>query len=143
MRQEFVRVCRSYVGTKYGHQGRMPGVLLDCVGVPICAAKELGLKPVDFDVTGYGRRPDGSLLTICREHMIEISRSEMQAGDVVVLAGDGDPTHLGVLWDYSHDKLGIVHARAGGLHSGRVVEHRLMFGPKLRFCAAFKIPGID
>ena len=45
MRAEFIAAARSYLRTPYGHQGRMPGVLLDCVGVPICAARQVGLKP--------------------------------------------------------------------------------------------------
>ncbi len=41
-REDFVRVARSYIGTPFHHQGRLPGVGLDCAGVIVCALAECG-----------------------------------------------------------------------------------------------------
>lgn len=51
---------RSYVGTKWVHQGRTPGIALDCAGMIVCAANELNV-PIDIP-TNYARRPRPNLL---------------------------------------------------------------------------------
>jgi cell wall-associated NlpC family hydrolase len=40
-----VLAARECLGTPFQHQGRVPGVGLDCVGVAIYAAREVGLNP--------------------------------------------------------------------------------------------------
>lgn len=142
---DVVRVARSYLGTPFHHQGRLPGVGLDCAGVVICAARELGVVAEDFDITGYARTPDGaSLIGWCREYMDEVSREDMRPGDVLCVAWESMPHHLCVLADYRHGGLSIVHAMdsTDKRKRGSVVEHRLVFGPSMRFVAAFRIPGV-
>lgn len=143
MRQAFIDACRAQVGTPWVHQGRTPGLALDCLGLIIASLWQIGLKPRTFDIVGYGEHPDGSMLALCRQHMREIPRTAARSGSVVLLAGDEGPRHLGVLWDYAPGHLGIVHARAGGKREARVVEHRLLLGPRMRLVAAFDIPGLN
>jgi cell wall-associated NlpC family hydrolase len=136
-----VEVARSYLGTPFQHQGRLPGVGLDCAGVVIAIARELGVVASDFDITGYGRTPDGkSLLRWCREHMNEIPKSEMRPGDVLCVAWENIPHHLAVLANYRHGGLSIVHSidRPGKVR-GKVVEHRLVFSDRMKFVAAFRM----
>lgn len=140
-RAAFIETCQSYVGTPYLHQGRMPGVALDCLGLVICGLWDTGIKPRSFDIQGYGPHPDGTMLAQCREHMSETKTP--RAGCVAVFEGDMGPRHLGVLFDYAPGHLGIVHARAGGRHEARVVAHRLVLGPHMRLTAAFEVPGVD
>jgi hypothetical protein len=140
-RADFLRVVRSYNQTPYMHQGRLPGQALDCIGVPICASWELGLKPREFDIKGYGRRPDGTLLRQAREHMTQIDQSEMQIGDVLVLHFGADPQHIGVVADRRGGGFNIIHAES--LRQRRVIETRLCFGGQMKFVAAFRIPGIE
>jgi cell wall-associated NlpC family hydrolase len=140
-RAEIVAAARKWVDTPFHHQARLKGVGVDCVGLVIGVARELGLVAPDFDVVGYPRVPDGtSLMGIVREHMTEIDRAAMQPGDVVVVSFDRDPQHLGILGDYRHGGLSIIHA--AGM-AGRVIETRLMFTEQMRFVAAFKLPGIE
>ncbi len=47
---EVVRVARTWLGTPYHHQGRVKGAGVDCAGLSVGVAKELGLS--DVDVTG-------------------------------------------------------------------------------------------
>lgn len=136
-----VELARSYIGTPFQHQGRMPGVGLDCAGVVIAIARELGIVAPDFDITGYGRTPDGeSLMRWCREHMTEIPRYEMRSGDVLCVAWEVIPHHLGVLADYRHGGLSLIHSiDQRGKVRGSVVEHRLVLGDRMKFKATFRL----
>jgi hypothetical protein len=67
----------------------------------------------------------------------------MQPGDIAVLITDLLPQHLGLLGDYRHGGLSIIHAcNARSCVPPRVIETRLMFSRALRFVAAFEFPGI-
>jgi hypothetical protein len=143
-RAEFVRVARSFVRTPYCHQGRMPGVQLDCVGVPVCAARITGAKPAGFEITGYPHDPDGTMLVICREHMAEKPLRQLEDGDVLVISNGERPRHMGVAFHIGA-RLFIVHAVAdggAGKHRGEVREHRVVWGPRFQFAAAFQVPGV-
>ena len=141
-RADVVRVARSYLETPWHHMGRLPGVGLDCAGVPVCAARELGLVAPDFDVPPYTPTPDGrAMLEWCNTYMTPVAREHMQPGDVVVLITDVYPQHLAILGDYVHGGLSIIHA-ANAAHPPRVIETRLMWSRTQRFVAAFVMPGI-
>lgn len=142
-RADVVRVARSFCGTPWHHMGRLPGVGLDCAGVPVCVARELGIVPPDFDVPPYTITPDGhSMIEWCDAHMGgRVAQSTMQAGDMIVLITDMHPQHLGILTDHAYGGLGIIHASTFA-DSKRVIETRLMFSRIQRFVAAYKFPGI-
>ena len=142
-RGDIVTEARTWTGTRYQHQQRMKGVAVDCAGLVIGVARELGLVPATFDVNGYPRRPDGvSLVAECDRWMYRITRAEMQPGDVIVLRFDTDPQHVGILADYRHGGLSIIHALSRGDGSGSVVEHRLDVTTLKRFVAAYRLPGV-
>lgn len=140
-RDDIVSVARSYLGTPFHHAARLPGVGMDCAGVLICAARELGLVAPDFDVPAYVQSPDGSMLKWFRLYMTPVSQGEMQPGDAVVFITDVIPQHLGVLGDYAHGGLSVIHA-ANNARPARVIETRLMFSRSMRFVAAGAFPGI-
>jgi cell wall-associated NlpC family hydrolase len=140
-RADIVAEARSYIGTPFHHQGRLKGVGVDCAGLPLCIARTFGLVEADFDVQGYPRQADGvSLLGWCDETMQRIGRSDMQRGDVVVVAYDEHPQHLGILGDYLHGGLSIIHSSSV---AKRVIETRLMFTRSMRFQAAYVLPGVE
>lgn len=140
-RADVVAAARQWADTPFHHQARLKGVGVDCVGLVIGVARELGLIAPDFDVVGYPRVPDGtSLMALAATHMQAIERNSMQPGDVVVVSFDRDPQHLGILGDYRHGGLSIIHA--AGL-TGRVIETRLMFTEQMKFVAAFALPWVE
>jgi cell wall-associated NlpC family hydrolase len=144
LREAIVAEARTWIGTKYSHQQRMKGVAVDCAGLVIGVSRALGLVDSDFDITGYARTPDGSLLRYCDEHMTRIGRNEMQPGDALVVKFDADPQHFGILAPYPHSDrhLAIIHAAS---NRGRVIETRLLFGDEphaMKFVAAFKLPNV-
>lgn len=144
-RREVVDIARSYKGTDFHHQGRLPGVGLDCAGVLICIGRSIGVVPADFDVEPYPLPPDGrTMMALCRKYLIPVSRAAMRPGDAVVVIVDSDsghPQHLGIVGDYWHGGLSMIHAamRRGG--GGSVIETRLMFSRAMIFKAAFAFPG--
>lgn len=142
-RADVVRVARTYKETPWHHRGRTPGLALDCAGVIVCAARELRLVDLDFDVPDYTRVPDGhTMIEWCREYMTPVPQERMQSGDVIVLITDTHPQHLGLLGDYRHGGLSIIHA-ANNAHPPRVIETRLMFTRRARYVRSFVLPGIE
>lgn len=108
-REEIVASARKYLGARWSHQGRADDKM-DCAGLVIKVATEMGF--IDWDVTDYERQAtDERMLKLCREHLIEIKRSELLPGDLVVLAY-GQNRHIGITGDYPHGGVSLIHAQA-------------------------------
>ncbi len=142
-RADVVRVARSYMLTPFHHMERQPGLALDCAGVVICVARELGLVAPDFDLPAYTPSPDGSMLAWCDRYMTRLERGSEQPGDVLVIAIDLEPQHVCILGDYKHGGLSIIHAASRRDGSGVVVETRLMYSRNVKFVAAYALPGVE
>ena len=89
-RADVVRVARSYVGVRWRHQGRTRAGI-DCIGLVIAVAHDLGLT--DYDFTGYGRVPDGKALRATMCEQMDLLSTEPQLGDVLLLRFDRNPLH--------------------------------------------------
>lgn len=138
-RADVVAEARTWLQTPWVHQHRTKGLAVDCAGLIIGVARQLALVAPDFDVNGYARQADGSLLEHCDRFMQRIHRQTMRPGDVLVLAVESDPQHMGILGDYRHGGLSLIHAASA---AGRVVETRLMFARNLQYVAAYALPGV-
>jgi cell wall-associated NlpC family hydrolase len=139
-RAAIAQAARAWLGVRFAHQGRSrEGV--DCAGLVIVVARELGLVPAEFNVTGYSRRPDGrSLLAHCRAHLAEVSPAAIAAGDVLAFRTETDPQHLALAADYFAGGLALVHAYAP---ARKVTENRLDEGWRSLLVAAFRFPGVE
>ena len=135
---DIVAVARAQIGTRWVHQGRLPGVALDCVGLVVHVGRATGLVAPDFDVNGYSRAPDGDMLNQAGLHLVRIDGPEL--GAVIVLATEVEPQHVGIVADYRHGGWSIVHASNAGV--ARVVETRLMFTRAMALRGYFRFPGI-
>lgn len=126
-------MARSMLGTPFLHQGRMPGIGLDCIGLILVTARRLGLADFDFDV--YPRQPSGDRLVRAARAAGLVETARPAPGDVLCLRFERDPQHLGF-----RTERGILHAseRAGG-----VVEHRMDALWRARIVTAFRFEGID
>jgi hypothetical protein len=136
----FVAAARSLIGTTYHAKARLPGVGIDCIGVPIVAAWLSGAKPRTFDIQGYKMLPDGSLLPLCDEFMVRVNERDMRPSDVIVCTWGATPHHVGVLGDYRHGGFSIIHAE--NYRCKRVVEHRLWGGGAMKLIAAYRLPEL-
>ena len=134
---DIVAAARTHMGTPWVHQGRTPGVAMDCAGLVICVARQLGLVPPDMDVNGYTREADGSMLAWCDEHMTRIA--DLELGAVIVVVCDRQPQHMGIVGDYRHGGWSLIH---GASLAGRVVETRLMWARNMRLVAVYRMPGV-
>jgi hypothetical protein len=130
--------ARTYLGTRWLHQGRVKGVGVDCAGLIICVAGELGLARVTFD--NYSQYPDGATLqSVCSLHMDQIDLGAAQPGDVMVFTFDRDPQHLGFRSEID-GRPGLIHCYAS---AKRVVEHDLDELWRTRARSAWRIPGVE
>jgi cell wall-associated NlpC family hydrolase len=144
-RTDIVSAARGWLGTPFRHQGRVKGLGLDCVGLPIMVAHELGITAKDghavapMEYCDYPEQPvDGRVLRICQELMIETSKPA-QPGDVLCFRVPSVPCHVAIVSDLSIAYLGIIHVNR---FIGRVVEHRLDQKWRRRIAAGFNFAGV-
>ncbi len=68
MQNELIATARSYIGTRFHHQGRLKGKGIDCLGLLVCVAQELSLVArdgsnfSDADRIDYSHQPDTQAL---------------------------------------------------------------------------------
>ena len=116
-REDFVSNARSMIGTPFHHQGRVPGVGLDCAGLVICAASELDLG----DKAGYGRIPSQGLFSqAVADQCDPVSLDVAVPGDIIMFAFRTEPQHVAII--SSINPVMIIHAFKD---AGRVVENSL------------------
>lgn len=133
---QIVTLARSWLDVPFLHQGRSrQGV--DCAGLVICVARDLGVLPPDGDVTGYTRQPDGSMQRACEHYM---TRSQPAVGNVFIMRFEGEPQHMGFFTPYRHGGLAVIHAVAS---HGKVVEHRLDNIWSKRIVRSYTFPGMQ
>jgi cell wall-associated NlpC family hydrolase len=140
VRDRIVAEARALLGTPYVSQARLPGVGIDCAGVPILVARACGLVDPDFDVNGYSLFPNGELLKYCEKYLIRVPSP--QPGDVAIVSwGQGDAQHFGIVADHPiyEGHLSLIHANSNRRHM-KVIEHRLVFDRHMRFVAAYRFP---
>lgn len=132
-RKDFVELVRTYIGTEFGHQKRMPGKKLDCAGVIVCASKTLGYE--FDDLTNYSRTPsqEDILNKIFSSGFYEVSLSEAIPGDILLMAYDGNIQHIAVVTE--NNPLYILHAVTGK----SVIEHILNEAWKSKIRRVFRI----
>ena len=129
--------ARRLLGTPFHHQGRVPGRGLDCVGLAVVVAHDLGLSAYDW--TGYPRLPQPRLLFAhaARAGFRRKPVERAAGGDLLVMRFHADPCHVAIA---TEDARGIVHACA---RRGRVVEHRLdrRWRERIVGCFLFPLPA--
>lgn len=93
--QRAIDATRACIGTPFHHQGRMPGVGLDCIGLIIVAARAVG-KDVR-DRQDYSARPEGEKLV---EALVEHGASPVESimpADILLFRYDGQPQHVALV----------------------------------------------
>jgi len=130
---EVIAFARSCVGTPFVHQGRSPGVGLDCAGLGIVSAKAAGIFIKDF--SGYPRTPfDGMLKKMFDEqkNLIRVDASDLSPGDILLMRFSSQPQHVAIM---SNDGY-IIHAYQ---NIGKVVEHRLDANWRRKIVAVYRL----
>jgi cell wall-associated NlpC family hydrolase len=124
-----VECARSYIDCRYRHRGRTREHGIDCLGLLVCVATDLGceflLKETDDD---YGMNPDGYyLVERLSECLDEIPVTEAAAGDIVLCRWHiaRPPQHIGIVTLNEPDNLRCVHSSRT---NRKVVENRWATG---------------
>jgi cell wall-associated NlpC family hydrolase len=137
---EVVNAARRWVGTPFAHLHRTRGHAVDCAGLVIGVARELGLVLPDFDVQPYAPSPDGrTLRALCDEHL-EHAGLPVLGGVVLVAWAAGPPQHLGIVGEFEDGALTMIHAE--NRRQRRVIEQRLVFSRAMRLVACYRLPGV-
>lgn len=111
VRNDIVNYARSYINTKYHHQGRVPGSGLDCIGVVYCAYSKAGFTgniPNDYTST-----PDVNVLTTYLNKYCHVTEKP-EIGDIILFKIRKDPQHFGIYCGNT-----FIHAYA---KYGKVIE---------------------
>jgi cell wall-associated NlpC family hydrolase len=133
--EQIVACARSWLGTRFAHQGRLKRTQthqggVDCLGLLVGVARELdihgkdGLPLAQLDETDYAHYPDTvHLRWQLSRAMQEFPVDQIQPGDVVLMSIDGHPQHLGIIAKpYTGMGYTLIHAYAP---ARKVVEHAL------------------
>ncbi|GGC70277.1 peptidase [Siccirubricoccus deserti] len=135
--------ARLWIGTPWHHQARLRSVGVDCGGLVVGVARDLGL-PLDDYPPGYGRHPDGrSLRAWIEARFTRIAAMEEGAMPLMEFT-PGLPQHVGIVTRLAGG-WGLVHAWA---QLRRVVEHPITDDWTARICRdgagplVYRLPGI-
>ena len=132
--ERIVSQARTWLGTKYHHQGRLKKSAsgaggVDCIGLIVGVIDELGIQGEngmllaqadDFNYSMYPER--GRLVASIAKHLQEIPINEKQIGDVLLFKTFNDPQHVGLLTYYPSGGAGLIHCNSS---AGKVVEQPL------------------
>jgi cell wall-associated NlpC family hydrolase len=146
-RSQIQTKAREFIGTPFKSQHRMKGPKggVDCVGIVLLVAEELGiaykdtqemrgLDYINYPIDGIG----GFVLQECNKRLMAKPISQAKPGDVVVMRVPDVPCHAGILTDVGGVRY-MVHAFNSGPE--KVVEHILDFKWERRIVGCFEYPG--
>lgn len=134
-REQILEAARAWLGTPFRHQGRCRGVGVDCIGLIVGVARDLGINARDR--TDYPRQPDGRSLEAALENQLLCLRpEEIRPADVLLMRIRHLPQHVGFLAEHGT----LIHAHSA---AGRVVEMRLDERWWDRLVAAYRFPEAE
>lgn len=133
-RAEFIAQTLTWLKTPYHHQARLKGVGVDCIGLLVGVADELGIDTSNVPIN-YTRAPDPAQLFAALHETGHVAPAAVSApGDIVLFRIGRQPTHFGLLTDY-----GFVHAD----HHFGVVEVPFDGKWRSRAMSYFKITHLE
>lgn len=133
VKRQIIRTARHYVGVPFKHQGRT-GDGLDCIGLIIRVAHDLGLSTADFKA--YTREPNARVFFDNLAHHLTRKPGEPEPGDVIAFALPKYPCHVAIYTDLGT----IIHALS---KRGSVVEHTLSEDWRRRIRSVWEMPGVE
>lgn len=110
---DVVAVAKSCLKTPFVHQGRIKGKALDCAGLAVTVARELGVEYTDFQ--GYGREPfNGELERVmdAQPGLVRVTdKADVRAGDILLMRFAREPQHVaicaGLILIHSYEAVGM------------------------------------
>jgi cell wall-associated NlpC family hydrolase len=137
--KEVIDKAREYINVPVVHAGRNK-LGIDCVGLFVCVAQDLGL--FEYDNVNYSP-------TVVPERLIgEIERfgtkkeefGGIEIGDVAVFSVGKYPHHVGLISKYDEQGFWFIHAN---ISVGKVVEQRLDRSWLSNLYSLYRIKGVS
>ena len=150
MQQLILMEARTWIGTRFAHQGRCRATQthsggVDCLGLLMGIAGALGLADkhsnqlISHDRQDYSTTPNGDRLRdALSQALYPVADKHIALGDIALFSYEGNAQHLGIISDYHGGALGLIHAYAP---AKRVVEHRLDTHWREKIAAAYRLPA--
>lgn len=132
---DILDAARQCLGTPFRHQGRLIGFGIDCAGVAVHVARQIGVGHID--VSGYGRTPSNGQLELSLDSqpcLERVALGDRQAGDLLLMRFASDPQHLAICAGDT-----IIHAYES---VGRCCEHRLSSLWAARIVRVYRFWGV-
>lgn len=142
-RSEVIEYARTFLGTPFHHQGRRPGVGIDCIGTILVPLWHLGIT--DINIKRYSRLPNPDLIYGFLRDAEEsgliwtVPKRDGLPADVALFRIRTDPQHFGWITD-----LGLLHAQfSTDPRESAVVEHRMDQALFDSIVQVYRIRGIE
>jgi hypothetical protein len=142
-----VEKAREYIGTPFAHRGRIKGTALDCVGLLLCVAEDLGLRDKlgrrirRTDFLNYPEKPGAKIIREqCAGYLTEKSFADIQLADIVVFRLGDNPSHFGIISAVASE-LAFVHAFPGS--SRGCIEQVLSLNWRSRIVGVYGCPNVS
>lgn len=134
-----VEAVEGWIDTPFRHQGRARGVGVDCIGLAVGVAAELGVTV--RDERDYSRTPEPArMMAALSRHLPRVAPPEgmrigdaLETGDVVLFSWRGSATHVGI---FTGDR--FVHAYEV---AGKVVAMTATRALRRRVVSAWRLEG--
>src|SRR5260370_41141523 len=98
-RNQIIAKTREWLGTPFRHQGRIKGKGVDCAGLVLSVAQELGVALPYDEYLKYDAYPtDDTVLRECRKQFREIPITDIRPGDILCMRTPV-PCHVGMVTD--------------------------------------------
>lgn len=133
--QDIIDTARQCLKTPFVHQGRIPGIALDCAGLVVVTADQLGIPIIDR--LDYSRLPNNGSLEAALDiqpALKKVSREDVQISDVLLMRFKSEPQHLGLYAGQT-----IIHTWQP---VGCVCEHDLDAAWRRRIVAVYRFVGV-
>lgn len=132
---DILAAARACLDTPFRHQGRVPGLALDCAGLIVSVAQALGID--HCDVADYGRLPNnGQLAGVldAQPALRAVVVADMQPGDILLMRFVKEPQHLAFLGEST-----LIHSWEG---AGKVCEHGIDDIWRRRIVRVYRFAGV-
>lgn len=132
--RDIVTAARKYIGVRWHHQGRTRNVGLDCAGIFVVSAADIGITVEDF--LQYNRDLDSNRLeSMLQKYLYRIPPEEAVHGNLLGFS-NADRSKIKHL-AFKTDR-GILHAKYRRDGTGKVVEEPMSATLKKRLHSAWR-----
>ncbi len=94
--ERYVIQARTWLYTPFFHTGRQKGIGVDCVGLTLCVAQELGIIPWYMTPTYSPVMPNGFLRAEVERFCDPINNDDIESGDILLYKFGGLEQHTAI-----------------------------------------------